>query len=150
MKKVLDGFAKIVEVLCVIIMCLMVSVVFLATFGRYTGMYAIPWSEEFARYCMISIVYMGLMLASRNGSHFVVEIVPMIFPKPVVKAVSVVVALMVGRLCRIPGPLRLDGLLPDAGPGAAQPYAEAAYWYGLYAHPHRCRTDGGLLHRSHL
>lgn len=94
MKKILDGFAKIVEVLCVIIMCLMVVVVFLATFGRYTGVYSIPWSEEFARYCMIAIVYMGLMLASRNGGHFVVEIVPLIFPKPVVKAVSVLVALL--------------------------------------------------------
>ena len=80
MKKILDGFAKIVEVLCVIIMCLMVVVVFLATFGRYTGVYSIPWSEEFARYCMIAIVYMGLMLASRSGGHFVVEIVPLIFP----------------------------------------------------------------------
>ena len=44
---------------------------------------------------MIAIVYMGLMLASRNGGHFVVEIVPLIFPKPVVKAVSVLVALLV-------------------------------------------------------
>ena len=34
MKKILDGFAKIVEVVCVIIMCIMVVVVFLATTGR--------------------------------------------------------------------------------------------------------------------
>ena len=44
---------------------------------------------------MIVIVYMGLMLASRTGGHFIVEVVPMIFPKPVVKVISVVVALLV-------------------------------------------------------
>lgn len=94
-KKILDGFAKVVEVLCVVVMCLMVAVVFLATFGRYTGLFSIAWSEELARYCMIAIVYMGLMLASRTGGHFVVELVPLIFPKTVVKAISVVVAVLV-------------------------------------------------------
>ena len=65
-------------------MCIMVVVVFLATAGRYTGLFSIPWSEECSRYCMMAIVYLGLMLASRNGSHFVVEVVPLIFPKKVV------------------------------------------------------------------
>ncbi len=95
MKKVLDGFAKIVEILCVVIMCLMVVVVFLATLGRYTGLFSIAWSDEFARYAMIAIVYFGLMLASRTGGHFVVEIIPLVCPKPVVKMMSVVVALLV-------------------------------------------------------
>lgn len=95
MKKFLDGFSKIIEVICVIVMCLMVLVVFFATVGRYSKLYALPWSDEFARYGMITIVYLGLMLASRQGGHFVVEIVPMIFPKPVVKAISVLVALLV-------------------------------------------------------
>ena len=98
MKKFLDGFSKIIEVICVIVMCLMVLVVFFATVGRYSKLYALPWSDEFARYGMITIVYLGLMLASRQGGHFVVEIVPMIFPKPVVKAISVLVALLVKML----------------------------------------------------
>ena len=95
MKKFLDCFAKAVEVFCVIILCLMVLVVFIATVGRYSKLYSIAWSDEYARYSMVAIVYLGLMLASRNGSHFVVELVPMIFPKPVVKVVSVLVALLV-------------------------------------------------------
>ncbi len=95
MKKFLDGFSKVVEVLCVIIMCLMVLVVFFATVGRYSKLYALSWSDEFARYGMVAIVYLGLMLASRQGGHFVVEIVPMIFPKPLVKGISVLVALLV-------------------------------------------------------
>ena len=81
MKKVLDGFSKVVEVLLVIMMVAMMAVVFLATVGRYSQLYTIAWSEEFARYCMVGIVYLGLMLASRTDSHFVVEIIPLIFAK---------------------------------------------------------------------
>ena len=55
MKKFLDGFSKVVEVLCVIIMCLMVLVVFFATVGRYSKLYALSWSDEFARYGMAGV-----------------------------------------------------------------------------------------------
>lgn len=95
MKKFFDAFAKAVEFICVAIMMLMMVVVFLATVGRYTKLFGIAWSDEFARYSMIAIVYLGLMLASRNGGHFVVEVVPMIFPKAVVKVISVVVTVLV-------------------------------------------------------
>ena len=95
MKKILDGFAKIVEAVCVVVMVLMVIVVFVATVGRYTKLFAIDWSDEFARYSMVTIVYLGLMLASRNGGHFVVEVLPMILPKGAVKAVSVVITILV-------------------------------------------------------
>lgn len=79
MKKLIDGLAKAVEVFLVILMALMVAVVFLATVGRYTQLFAIPWSEEFARYCMVAIVYLGLMLASLQDRHFVVELLPLVF-----------------------------------------------------------------------
>ena len=97
MKKVLDGFSKVVEVLLVIIMVAMMVVVFLATVGRFSQLYSIAWSEEFARYCMISIVYLGLMLASRTDSHFVVEIIPLIFAKKpkIVKIFGLINAIIV-------------------------------------------------------
>ena len=95
MKKILDAFSKLVEIICVIFMCLMVIVIFLATLGRYSGWFSIPWSEEFARYCMLGIVYLGLMLASRAGSHFVVELNKLIFPKSVLKVLYVIVTIIV-------------------------------------------------------
>lgn len=96
MKKVLDGFAKVVEVLLVVLMTCMMIVVFLATVGRYTHLFSIAWSEEFARYCMIAIVYFGLMLASRTDSHFVVEIIPLLFAKKpgVIKAIALINAVI--------------------------------------------------------
>jgi C4-dicarboxylate transporter DctQ subunit len=87
--KVLDGFKKIMEFVVVIIMAAMVVVIFLATVGRYTGIFSIPWSEEFARYCMVSMVYLASMLAAAKGAHFCVEIVPLIFPKAVVKVITI-------------------------------------------------------------
>lgn len=97
MKKIVDGFAKIVEMFLAFIMVIMVVVVFLATVGRYTNLFAIPWSEECARYCMEAIVYLGLMLASLNDGHFSVDLVPLVFAnKPkVIKAFSVIAALLV-------------------------------------------------------
>lgn len=97
MKKILDGFSRIVEVLLVILMVCMMLVVFFATVGRYTHLFSIAWSEEFARYCMIGIVYLGLMLASRTDSHFVVELLPLILAKKpaVLKVVSWINAIIV-------------------------------------------------------
>lgn len=95
MKAFLNKFCKAVEMICVALMCIMVVVIFLATFGRYSKLFSIAWSEELARYCMIGIVYMGLMLASRDGGHFVVEVAPMIFPRRVMKVITVIVVLFV-------------------------------------------------------
>lgn len=87
--KILDGFKKFMEHVIVAIMTVMVIVIFLATVGRYTGLFAIPWSEECARYCMIAMVYLGAMLAAAKGSHFMVDVAGMIFPKAVVKIITV-------------------------------------------------------------
>lgn len=95
MSKIVGGFAKIVEVFLVILMALMVLVVFMATVGRYTQAFSIPWSEEFARYCMVAIVYLGLMLASITKQHFVVELVPLVFAKKpaIIKACNLLVTI---------------------------------------------------------
>ena len=87
--KILDGFKKIMEAIVVVIMMAMVVVIFLATVGRYTGLFSIPWSEEFARYCMVAMVYLASMLAASKGAHFVVEVVPMIFPKKIVNIITI-------------------------------------------------------------
>ena len=37
------------------LLLLMMGLVFFATFGRYTGLYNMAWSDEASRYCMIHI-----------------------------------------------------------------------------------------------
>ena len=87
--KVLEGFKKVMGFIVVVIMMAMVVVIFLATFGRYTGVFSIPWSEEFARYCMVSMVYLASMLAAAKGAHFCVEIADVILPAPILKVVKI-------------------------------------------------------------
>jgi C4-dicarboxylate transporter DctQ subunit len=87
--KVLDGFKKVMEFIVVIIMMIMVVVIFLATVGRYTGLFSIPWSEECARYCMVAMVYLASMLAAAKGAHFCVELADVLLPKPVLKVVKI-------------------------------------------------------------
>lgn len=96
MKTFIHIFAGGVEKVSVVLMAGMVMVVFLATFGRYTMLFSIPWSEEFARYCMVAIVYLGLMLASLKEKHFVVELVPLIFRSKlkVIRAFRILTAML--------------------------------------------------------
>ncbi len=93
--KVLDVLKKLMEHVVVIIMGIMVVVIFLATVGRYTGIFAIPWSEECARYCMVAMVYLASMIAAARGAHFCVEIVPMIFPKKIVHIIYIINSVIV-------------------------------------------------------
>lgn len=97
MKKVIKVISKAIEIFLVIMMAVMVVVVFLATLGRYTHLFSIPWSEELARYCMVWIVYLGLMLASEKDAHYVVEVIPLIFRKKplIIKIFSVIDAIIV-------------------------------------------------------
>lgn len=88
--KILDTFKKFMETVIVLVMIAMVLVIFFATVGRYTGLFSIPWSEEFARYSMIAMTYLGAMIAASRGSHFAVEVVGMVFPKKVQNIITVV------------------------------------------------------------
>ena len=88
--KILDLFKKFMEHVIVLITLAMVAVIFLATVGRYTGLFSIPWSEEFARYCMIAMTYLGAMIAASKGSHFMVEVAGLIFPKSVQNVITAI------------------------------------------------------------
>ena len=88
--KILDTFRKFMEAVIVLVMIAMVLVIFFATVGRYTGLFSIPWSEEFARYSMITMTYLGAMIAASRGSQFAVEVVGMVFPKKVQNIITIV------------------------------------------------------------
>ena len=58
MKKIIDFLDNFEEKIITIILPLMVIVVFMATFFRYTGLANFPWAEELSRYLMIWIVFL--------------------------------------------------------------------------------------------
>jgi TRAP-type C4-dicarboxylate transport system permease small subunit len=77
MKKLLDGYYRVLQVLLTLLMGLLIVPVSMQIFSRYIGL--IPryiWTEEIARFCFIWIILIGAMIAVRDGSHFAVDLLP--------------------------------------------------------------------------
>ncbi len=77
MKKLLDGYYRLLQIVLTLLMGLLVVPVTMQILSRYTGL--IPrfiWTEEIARFCFIWIILIGAMIAVRDGSHFAVDLLP--------------------------------------------------------------------------
>lgn len=77
MKKILDAYYRLLQVLLATLMGLLIVPVTMQIFSRYIGF--IPryiWTEEIARFCFIWIILIGSMIAVRDGSHFTVDLLP--------------------------------------------------------------------------
>jgi TRAP-type C4-dicarboxylate transport system permease small subunit len=77
LRKILNGYFKVLQVLVTALMGLMIVPVSLQIFSRYTGF--IPryiWTEEAARFCFIWIILLGATIAVREGTHFEVDVLP--------------------------------------------------------------------------
>jgi len=77
MKRLLDGYYRLLQILLTLLMALIIVPVSLQILSRYTGI--IPryiWTEEVARFCFMWIVMIGAMIAVRDGSHFDVDVLP--------------------------------------------------------------------------
>lgn len=77
MKRLLDGYYRLLKVVMTFLMGLMIVPVLLQIVSRYTGI--IPrymWTEEIARFCFVWVIMVGSMIAVRDGSHFDVDLLP--------------------------------------------------------------------------
>jgi len=77
MKRVLDVYYRVLQIVMTLLMGLLIVPVTLQILSRYTGI--IPryiWTEEVARFCFMWIVMIGAMIAVRDGTHFDVDIMP--------------------------------------------------------------------------
>ncbi|WP_298924162.1 TRAP transporter small permease [uncultured Ramlibacter sp.] len=73
MKKAIDSFFKLLELLVVACMVAMVIMVFGNVVLRYGFNSGITISEEMSRYCFIWLTYIGAMVAMRDGAHLGVD-----------------------------------------------------------------------------
>jgi len=73
MKKPIDLFFKLLELLVVIAMVAMVIMVFGNVVLRYAFNSGILVSEEMSRYCFIWLTYIGAMIAMRERGHLGVD-----------------------------------------------------------------------------
>ncbi len=77
MRKAIDRFYRLLQVLVTVLMMALVVPVVLQILSRFTE--TIPryiWTEEVARFCFIWIIMIGSMIAVRDGSHFDLDVLP--------------------------------------------------------------------------
>lgn len=78
MKKVIDNFEEIFLAILLPCMCI---IVFANTVGRYTGLFALDWADESARYMMIWLVFLGISAAAKKNAHFAVGVIFLVTPR---------------------------------------------------------------------
>lgn len=77
MKRVLDIYYRLLQIVMTLLMGLMIVPVLLQIVSRYTGL--IPryiWTEEIARFCFVWIIMIGSMIGVRDSAHFDVDLLP--------------------------------------------------------------------------
>ncbi|MEY2953218.1 MAG: 2,3-diketo-L-gulonate transporter small permease protein YiaM [Pseudomonadota bacterium] len=80
MKRVIDGFFKLLEFGVVLCLVAMVIMVFGNVVMRYAFNSGITVSEEMSRYCFIWLTYLGAMVAMRENGHLGVDTLVKLLP----------------------------------------------------------------------
>ncbi|KUO49185.1 MAG: hypothetical protein APF76_07115 [Desulfitibacter sp. BRH_c19] len=93
--KLKEWFSSLEEHIIALLLLLMVIVIFLATGSRYLGIGSMTWGEEFARYAMVWMTYLGLGVAAKKKAHFSVTAFISFFPKNFQKIIRVYQLLVV-------------------------------------------------------
>ncbi|APV51967.1 TRAP transporter small permease protein [Betaproteobacteria bacterium GR16-43] len=83
MRRFLDGYQRLLTRLMAATVAILIIPVTLQIVSRYTAL--IPawiWTEELSRFLFIWMIMLGSMVAVREGTHFIVDVVPDLAPRP--------------------------------------------------------------------
>jgi TRAP-type C4-dicarboxylate transport system permease small subunit len=83
LKRFLDGYHRLLTWLMVATVAILIVPVTLQVVSRYTAL--IPpwiWTEELSRFLFIWMIMLGAMIAVREGTHFVVDVLPELPARP--------------------------------------------------------------------
>jgi TRAP-type C4-dicarboxylate transport system permease small subunit len=83
LRRLLDGYHKLLTWLMALAIAILIIPVTLQIVSRYTAL--IPswiWTEELSRFLFIWMVMLGSMIAVREGTHFVVDVLPPLPARP--------------------------------------------------------------------
>ncbi|MCI0755406.1 TRAP transporter small permease [Teichococcus vastitatis] len=82
LRRLADAYAALLRGLLGFSVLVLVFPVSLQVFSRYTAV--IPhyiWTEEMARFALVWMVMLGAILAVREGTHFIVDVFPVLSPR---------------------------------------------------------------------
>ena len=82
MRKLIDGYYRLLNMLLVVTVAVLVVPVAIQILSRHTDF--IPswiWTEEMARFLFVWMIMIGSMVGIRDGSHFDVDLWPELAPR---------------------------------------------------------------------
>ena len=82
MRKLIDGYYRLLNMLLVVTVAVLVVPVALQILSRHTAL--IPswiWTEEMARFLFVWMIMIGSMVGIRDGAHFDVDLWPELAPR---------------------------------------------------------------------
>ena len=82
MRKLIDGYYRLLNALLVVTVAILVVPVAIQILSRHTDF--IPswiWTEEMARFLFVWMIMIGSMVGIRDGSHFDVDLWPELAPR---------------------------------------------------------------------
>jgi len=100
-KKVLYILDNFEEKALTVILSIMVVIIFMATFFRFTKIMIIPWAEELARYLMVWLVFLGIGAGAKSNRHFTVDNLVNALPKSTHKAFFILRTTIIVVYCGI-------------------------------------------------
>lgn len=80
-KFVLDWLSKAVERLAIIQFTALMVIIFLQFCTRYLLNDSLAWTEEIARYLLLSLVFTGSLLLAQKGEHIFLEVTYRLSPR---------------------------------------------------------------------
>ncbi|NBJ71612.1 MULTISPECIES: TRAP transporter small permease [Clostridia] len=119
MKKLSKAINALLNGSIVLILSVMVLLVFLNAVMRYLFHSGITWSEELSRYSFVWLVFLGAVVAFKEGSHIIVDLVVSKLPEKIQKATFLLTNIFIIGIMI----LFLDGLtgLMELNKGAKAP-----------------------------
>ena len=82
-EKLSDKLNRGAEIIIAILIAIMSVVIFVQVVYRYVFHSSLPWSEEFARYTLVYLTFLGASVAVKRNAHIGVEVVVKLLPRPI-------------------------------------------------------------------
>ena len=77
----------------------LIPLLFAQVFLRYVFNYAIPWSEELARYAFVWLIWLGAGLCVKERRHIRIDVITSRFPERVYKIFECIITLISIAFC---------------------------------------------------
>lgn len=129
-------FDNLEEYCILVLFPIMVIVVLIATFARYTQLFQMFWGEEAARYIMVYLGYLGIALAMKRRAHIgVTALTDMVKSKGGKRFILVLQAVVILTFCGIISAFLLTIIQKQFGIGQTSPALELPIWVPYGAVP---------------